>query len=204
MIKRFFKLKRYLIILILITYLSINLYAQDIFLTRYNIDKQSAASLALLIYQSPIFNVEEPIKSFIENNKSFFEKLSDIYNKNYESNVDFGLDLAVSDSASASIKFKQIYSIFSNYKFDEFNLFLLDFLKLILYKDDLSLSLEKFFMNESKEKINFSFIPIDLSTKENLFIHIKNTKNSIDHYLFFKNQNINLVLFELLIYLFRE
>lgn len=205
-INRFFLTFFQIIFFIFITLVlfPLNIYCQDLFASKYNINIQSAASIALLIYDSPIFIIQEPIKTFIENNKTKFESLKKLYENNINEETDLNIDFSIYDSASALLKFNQINSLFNTLELKEFTLFLLDLLHLIINKDDLSLSLEKLFKENTKENINFTFIPIELSTDECLFLHIKDSKKGIDNFLFFKSNNLNNNIYQLLNYVFKE
>lgn len=179
-------------------------YSQDLFLSKYKLDRQSIASIALLIYESPIFILPDSIKIFINNNKEKFEKLSSIYLKFLNNDLDLEIDHKIYDSCSASIEFERIKSVFENLEFDEFKFFLIDLANLLFTKDDLCSSLEIFFKETAKENISFSIIPVKLTTNENLFLHIKDPKKSIEHYIFYKTDNLNNLLFELLSFVFKQ
>ncbi len=179
-------------------------YAQDLFISKYGLDRQSIASIALLIYESPIFVLPDSIKIFIDNNKGKFEKLLNIYLKNFDNDLSLEIDHKIYDSSSASIEFERIKSVFENFDLDEFKLFLLDFASLTFTKDQLCQNLERLFIETAKERISFSALTIKLSTNENLFLHIKEPKKSIEQYIFFKTDNLNDLLFELLRFVFKQ
>lgn len=197
-IKRY-TLALFLVALVLFCYN--NIYSQDFFRSKYNINRESAASLAVLLYESPIFILPQSIKTFIENNKNKFIELAELSKPDDELLIE---TQKVYDSASASLRFKQIKSALENKNLNKYNFFLLDFLNLILYKNEFTSSLEKFFLDNAKEKIGFSFLPFEISTNEKLFFHIKDSKNGIDHYILLKSDNLNDTLFELLKFIFKE
>lgn len=192
-----------LISTILLTFaLSIKTYGQDVFITKYKTDRQTIASLAVLIFKSPIFILSDQLKIFIESNKDKFLGLSEIYEKNIDN--DFDINTEIYDSASALMRFKAIRQVFSKLELDEYKFFLLDFAQFLFYEDNLSLSLRKFFKEHAKEDIYFTEIQIKLSTNENLFLHQKDIKKGLESYIYFKSSNINSLLFELLKFLYRE
>ena len=192
------------VFLMILINLSLQISAQDIFISKYGLDKESIASIAILIYESPIFVLPDSISSFIKNNKNQFDKLLEFYKNNIDIEMDLDIDKQIYDAASASIEFNRIKEVLKDQQLNEFKLFLLDFANLLFYKNDLCVSLENFFKELAKENIFFSNIPITLSTNENLFLHIKQPKKSIDQFIFFSTDNLNNLLYELLKFVFKQ
>ncbi len=190
--------------LVLFFSLSIETFSQDLFISKYHLDKQSIASIAILIYRSPTFDLGNSIKIFIQNNIKKFEELESIYQKSTDSEDTLGINIETYNSSSALLKFKQIKDSISNNKLDQYTFFLTDFANLLFFKDSLTDSLEKLFKENAEETIEFSKVQVRLTTDENLFLHIKDPKKSIDHYIVFEKDNLNDSIFDLLYFVFKE